>query len=297
MLTLQKPAEGSSVEGKVELSATADPEKASHVVSFERSVNGGDWTAVGTDSSSPVYSASDDVSTLADGTKVQYRAVMAGTGFSATGGTRTVTVGQAPQPDSVTVAGSLNQAMGCTAQWDPACPQAKMVLDPADRIWRLTADLPAGKYEYKAALNGGWDENYGSDGQLNGQNIVLDHPGGPVTFRYDNSTHLLSTVYASQQPSAVAAAGSMDSELGCATDWEPACQQAQLVLDPADLVWKLTVPDLPAGSYEFKAALNKAWDVSYGAGGASPGANIVFEHDGGPVTFRYDHVTHVITAG
>jgi hypothetical protein len=172
-----------------------------------------------------------------------------------------------------------------------------MVLDPADRIWRLTVDLPAGQYEYKAALNGGWDENYGADGQPNGQNIVLDHPGGPVTFRYDNNTHLLSAVYASQQPKAVAAAGSMDSELGCASDWEPACDQAQLTLDPADLVWKLAVPDLPAGSYEFKAALNRTWDVSYGAGGASPGANIVFEHDGGPVTFRYDHFTHVITAG
>jgi hypothetical protein len=118
-----------------------------------------------------------------------------------------------------------------------------------------------------------------------------------VTFRYDNGTHVLSAVYASQQPGAVAAAGSMNSELGCAADWEPACDQAQLVLDPADLVWKLSVPDLPAGSYEFKAALNRSWDISYGAGGASPGANIAFEHDGGPVTFRYDHFNHVITAG
>ncbi|MFC4398200.1 alpha-amylase family glycosyl hydrolase [Arthrobacter sedimenti] len=297
VLTLRKPTEGSSVEGKVELGATADPEKSSHVVSFERSVNGGNWTALGTDSSSPVYTANDDVSGLADGTTVRYRAAMTGTGFSVTSETRTVTVGQAPQPDSVTVAGSLNQAMGCSSQWDPACAQAKMVLDPADRIWRLTVDLPAGKYEYKAALNGGWDENYGADGQFNGQNIVLDHPGGRVTFRYDNSTHVLSAVYASQQPGAVAAAGSMDSELGCASDWEPSCTQAQLVLDPADLVWKLTVPDLPAGSYEFKAALNKSWDVSYGAGGASPGANIAFKHDGGPVTFRYDHFTHVMTTG
>ena len=297
VLTLRKPTEGSSVEGKVELGATADPEKSSHVVSFERSVNGGNWTALGTDSSSPVYTANDDVSGLADGTTVRYRAAMTGTGFSVTSETRTVTVGQAPQPDSVTVAGSLNQAMGCSSQWDPACAQAKMVLDPADRIWRLTVDLPAGKYEYKAALNGGWDENYGADGQFNGQNIVLDHPGGRVTFRYDNRTHVLSAVYASQQPGAVAAAGSMDSELGCASDWEPSCTQAQLVLDPADLVWKLTVPDLPAGSYEFKAALNKSWDVSYGAGRASPGANIAFKHDGGPVTFRYDHFTHVMTTG
>ncbi|MBT2250557.1 alpha amylase C-terminal domain-containing protein [Arthrobacter sp. BHU FT2] len=297
VLTLQKPAEGSSVQGTVELTATADPEKASHVVTFERSVSGGAWTVIGTDDSSPAYTASDDVSGLADGTSVQYRASMAGPGFAVASGIRTVTVGEAPQPDAVAVAGSLNQAMGCTAPWDPACSQAQMILDPADRIWRLTVDLPKGSYEFKAALNGGWTENYGADGELDGPNITLDHPGGPVTFRYDNSTHLLSPVYASQQPGAVAAAGSMDSELGCPADWEPACDQAQLVLDPADLVWKLSVPDLPAGSYEFKAALDRSWNVSYGVGGASPGANITFEHDDGQVTFRYDHFTHLITAG
>ena len=258
---------------------------------------GGDWTAVATDDSSPVYSAKDDVSGLDDGTKVAYRAAMTGPGFSVVSETRTVTVGEAPQPDSVTVAGSLNQAMGCTNPWDPACSRAMMVLDPADKVWRLTVDLPEGQYEYKAALNGGWDENYGAGGAFNGPNITLDHPGGPVTFRYDNSTHLLSAVYASQQPGAVAAAGSMNSELGCAADWEPACDQAQLVLDPADLVWKLSASALSAGTYEFKAALDRSWNVSYGAGGASPGSNIVFKHDGGPATFRYDHFTHVITAG
>ena len=89
----------------------------------------------------------------------------------------------------------------------------------------------------------------------------------------------------------------MNTAMGCAAVWDPACDQAQLALDPADLVWKLSVADLPAGTYEFKAALNRDWNVSYGAGGASPGANIVLEHDGGPVTFRYDHATHVITAG
>ena len=297
VLTLQKPIEGSSVKGSVELSATADPEKASHVVSFERSVTGGDWIAVGSDDSSPVYSVKDDVSGLGDGTQVRYRATMAGTGFNVSSEIRTVTVGNAPQPDSVTVAGSLNQAMGCAEPWDPACKQAMMILDPADNIWRLTVDLPAGKYEYKAALNGNWNVNYGADGAFNGSNIVLDHPGGPVTFRYDNSTHQLSTVYASQQPQAVSVAGSLGSELGCSADWLPECDQAQLALDPADLVWKLTVPNLPAGSYEFKAALDWSWNVNYGANGVLNGGNIPFEHDGGPVTFRYDHFTHLITAG
>ncbi|WP_258061053.1 alpha-amylase family glycosyl hydrolase [Arthrobacter sp. 4R501] len=299
VLTIQKPVEGSSVEGAVELSATADPEKSSHVVSFERSVAGGEWTAVGSDDSSPVYSVTDDLAALelADGTKVQYRASMSGPGFSVVSELRTVTVGDAPQPDSVTVAGSLNSEMGCPADWDPACPAAFMTLDPADNIWRLTADLPAGQYKYKAALNGSWDVNYGADGIPDGSDIVLDHPGGAVTFRYDNSTHVLSAGYASQQPGAVAIAGSLDTELGCGADWDPTCDQAQLILDPATLVWKLSVPDLPAGTYEFKAALNRNWDVNYGADGVANGGNISYTHDGGAVTFRYDHVTHLLTAG
>lgn len=192
VLTLQKPVEGSNVKGSVELSATVDPEKASHVVTFERSVAGGEWTTVATDESSPVYSAADDISGLDDGTKVAYRAAMTGPGFSVVSDIRTVTVGDAPQPGSVTVVGSLNQAMGCAAIWEPTCPQAKMVLDPADKIWRLTVNLVAGQYEYKVALNGGWAENYGAGGKLDGPNIVLDHPGGPVTFSYDNSTHLVT---------------------------------------------------------------------------------------------------------
>nr|WP_066290837.1 alpha-amylase family glycosyl hydrolase [Arthrobacter sp. B6] len=298
ILTLQKPVEGSSVQGSVELSATADPEKSGHVVSFERSVGDADWTAVGSDDSSPVYSAVDDIAALElpDGTEVRYRASMTGPGFSVVSEPRTVFVGEAPQPDSVTVAGDLNLQMGC-GEWDPACPQAMMTLDPADNIWRLTVDLPAGQYEYKAALNGNWEVNYGADGELNGADIVLDHPGGPVTFRYDNSTHILSAVYASQQPNAVAIAGSLDDELGCAADWDPACDQAQLTLDPATLVWKLSVPALPAGTYEFKAALNRSWGLNYGADGVPNGGNISYTHDGGAVTFRYDHFTHLLTAG
>ncbi|MDR7158070.1 alpha-amylase family glycosyl hydrolase [Arthrobacter sp. BE255] len=298
VLTIQKPVEGSSVEGSVELSATADPEKSSHVVSFERSVAGGEWTAVGSDDSSPVYSVVDDLAALelADGTRVQYRATMTGPGFSVASEARTVFVGEAPQPGSVTVAGDLNLQMAC-AEWDPACPQAMMTLDPADRIWRLTVDLPAGQYKYKAALNGTWDVNYGAGGVLNGPDIVLDHPGGAVTFRYDNSTHVVSAVYASQQPGAVAIAGSLDSELGCAADWDPACDQAQLTLDPATMVWKLAVPDLPAGTYQFKAALNRSWTLNYGADGMANGGDISYTHDSGPVTFRYDHVTHLLTAG
>lgn len=303
VLAMQKPAEGSSVDGKVEVSATASPERADYTVSFERSVDGGDWTAIGSDSSSPVYTVFDDLAALglADGTQIRYRATTSVPGAeNVASDVRTVVAGEIPQPDSVTVAGSLDSELGCTEDWQPACAAAFMTLDPADKVWRLTLpelpELPAGTYEFKAALNGGWDENYGAGGALNGGNIVLEHPGGAVTFRYDHTTHLLSPVYASQQPGAVAAAGSMNSEMGCPEDWMPACDQSQLVLDPADLVWKLSVPDLPAGNYEFKAALDRSWAVSYGAGGSPNGANVSLAHDGGPLTIRYDHFTHVMTA-
>ncbi|MDQ0076540.1 alpha-amylase family glycosyl hydrolase [Arthrobacter oryzae] len=301
VLIMQKPAEGGSVDGKVEVSATASPEKADYTVSFERSVDGGSWTAIGSDSSSPAYTVFDDLAALgiADGTGVRYRATMSVPGAATVvSNIRTVVAGEIPQPDSVTVAGSLNSELGCPGDWQPACASAFMSLDPADKVWRLTVpELPRGTYEFKAAINGGWGENYGAGGAFNGQNIALEHPGGAVTFRYDHTTHLLSPVYASQQPGAVAAAGSMNSELGCPEDWLPACDKAQLVLDPADLVWKLSVPDLPAGTYEFKAALDRSWNVSYGAGGSPNGANISLAHDGGPLTIRYDHFTHVMTAG
>ena len=299
VLTLVSPKEGSSVKGKVELSAAASPEKAGYTVRFERSVNGGAWAEVGRDSSSPAYTAVDDLAALdlADGTPLRYRALMdvPGVGEVASG-IRTVVAGELPQPSSVTVAGSLNSEMGCPGDWQPECRAAFMTLDPADKIWRSTTDLPAGSYEFKAALNGSWETNYGAGGALNGNNITLEHPGGPVTFRYDNTTHLLSAVYASQQPGAVAAAGDMNSEFGCAGDWMPDCDAAQLVLDPEDLVWKLTTT-LPAGSYGFKAALNRGWTENYGAGGAAGGGNVSVTHDGGQITFRYDHFSHLITAG
>jgi alpha-amylase len=81
-LTLEAPAEGGNVRGTVEVRAVADPERASHVVRFERSVAGGAWTTIGRDDSSPAYTVFDDVGALnlAAGTEIRYRAVLTGPG-------------------------------------------------------------------------------------------------------------------------------------------------------------------------------------------------------------------------
>ena len=59
----------------------------------------------------------------------------------------------------------------------------------------------------------------------------------------------------------MAIAGSLDSELGCAADWDPACDQAQLTLDPATLVWKLAVANLPAGTYAVQSRAEPQLDT------------------------------------
>ena len=78
-LTIEAPAEGSNARGTVEIRAVADPERATHVVRFERSIAGGAWTTIGRDDSSPAYTAFDNLTplNLAAGTEIRYRATLA----------------------------------------------------------------------------------------------------------------------------------------------------------------------------------------------------------------------------
>jgi hypothetical protein len=95
-------------------------------------------------------------------------------------------------------------------------------------------------------------------------------------------------------PTSVALVGSLQSELGCPGDWAPECPNTELApVAGSPGVFAATF-DVPAGSYEYKVALNDTWDENYGAGGAPGGANIPLTAPGGPITFTYDHATHII---
>jgi hypothetical protein len=106
------------------------------------------------------------------------------------------------------------------------------------------------------------------------------------------------------QPAAVSIPGSHGSEIGCPDsqtdggtdpgDWDPACEQGQLALDADDDIWKLQVAPEAEG-FAFKAAINRAWDENYGAGGARNGSDIGYTAPGGPISFYYDHRTHWVT--
>ncbi len=192
-LTIELPAEGAGVFGKIEVRVLADPERSSHVVQIQRRLNGGEWETLTTDSSSPIYSYVDDLAAVPVGTTLQYRAILdEPDGTHVVSAVRTVTRTE-PQPlvPSVTVAGSVQSEMGCPADWDPACDASDMTFDTSDGLWKKTVTLPAGDYEWKVAINNSWDINYGAGGAAGGGNIALSLPApSSVTFIWDQVSHI-----------------------------------------------------------------------------------------------------------
>jgi maltose-binding protein MalE len=93
----------------------------------------------------------------------------------------------------VNVPGSWQAASGaCEGDWDPAC-EGTALTDNGDGTYSGTFTLPAGEYEAKVALDGGWTENYGVDGAADGDNILFTvDADGEVTFTWDSETKILT---------------------------------------------------------------------------------------------------------
>jgi hypothetical protein len=96
------------------------------------------------------------------------------------------------QPASVAVVGDFGVLLGADRDWDPAAGAVQMRFEPDDGLWRLDGELPAGRYAFKFALNGSWEENYGAYGLLDGANHEFQHDGGAVTIAYDHTSRDLA---------------------------------------------------------------------------------------------------------
>jgi hypothetical protein len=200
------------------------------------------------------------------------------TQFRFSAATKLATIDQVRcETESVTIAGSLQTELGCSGDWDPSCVESRLVYDANDDVWQRSFDVPAGSWEYKAAVNGSWDENYGTNAQRDGANIPLTLAAGTtVKFYYDDKTHWITDRIGSL---IATAPGSFQSELGCSGDWDPGCLRSWLQDADGDGVFSFTAL-LPAGSYETKVAIDEGWDENYGQGGVPNGPNIPFASDG-----------------
>jgi glycosidase len=100
-----------------------------------------------------------------------------------------------------------------------------------------------------------------------------------------------TTAYADHNPppTSVALVGSLQDELGCDSDWAPACSATELEL--VNGLWQGTFL-VPAGDHEWKVALNDTWDESYGVGSGNVPLPLEQETR---LTFAYHPDTHRVS--
>ncbi|WP_291380505.1 pullulanase-type alpha-1,6-glucosidase [Demequina sp.] len=302
-VALALPTPGAELTGSTPVAATT-PDVWQQTSFAYRVVGDTDWTPLGTaESASPRVFA--DVTDLADGTLVEYRAVTtdaagaraAASTYGSVGFAVDGAVAVEPPPDElgglqVTAPGSYQSEAGCPGDWDPACTTTTLTYQ-GNGLYAGTFPVAAGDYEYKIAIGGTWDVNYGAGGAPGGANVSFSlAAAGNVTFVFDEVSHAFTS---SAQGPLLTVPGSHQSEIGCPGDWDPACLATVLLDGDGDGIATFTAT-IPAGSYEAKVAHGLTWAENYGAGGTLGGANIPFTAPGGkPVTFNYEIATHLLT--
>ncbi len=100
------------------------------------------------------------------------------------------------------VAGSFQEFLGCTGNWQPDCLNGWLKDIEGDGVYTLTSNLiPAGNYQAKVTVGESWDENYGQDGVRDGANIDFTVPanGEEMFFRFESATNKL-TIKAGGEP-------------------------------------------------------------------------------------------------
>jgi len=209
-------------------------------------------------------------------------------------------------PLLVTIPGTLQTALGCPNDWAPECENTALE-NLGDGIWEATFTLPAGSYEYKVALDGGWENNYGADGEAGGDNITLElDEDADVTFTYNHNIGFIfdnvtlgmpaaTDAEPTEIPELVNIPGTIQDVLGCPGPWAPDCTETALEYNAEWDIWSRTF-EVPAGSYEYKVAINGSWTENYGAFADQDGGNIILNvPETQEVTFIYDHKTNWIS--
>ncbi|WLD92769.1 alpha-amylase family glycosyl hydrolase [Alkalihalobacillus sp. AL-G] len=181
----------------------------------------------------------------------------------------------------VRVVGSFGSD-GDPTYWNPASDEFEMTA-AENGMYYLKKILPAGTYEYKIAINGSWNENYGANGERGGSNITFTlNEEKEVLFVYNDQSHIVTTMTEDKLPRIV---GSLQPAIGGGDEWSPGTSTAILTDENYDNVYEYTT-NIPKGDYEFKIVLGNAWGVEYPASNVA--LNVTSTQQ---VTFYYNHET------
>ena len=196
-----------------------------------------------------------------------------------------------PNPSAVNIPGTIQSQLGCPGNWQPECAASMLSYAADDDKWQGSFFVPAGAWEYKAALNSSWDENYGQGGWRNGANIPLQLDSArDVKFYYDHETHWITD---NVNSTIATVAGNFQYQLGCPGDWQPECLRSWMQDADGDGIYTFLTDAISAGNYEFKVALNEGWSESYGNNGGNVAFTVAADND--EIYFAFDAATKQVS--
>jgi alpha-amylase len=290
-VSLDSPAISTESNSRIMVSANVGGSSFNEVT-FYAKVGNGTWTSIGTDDTRP-YRVFHDVSSIPDGTQVTYRAVVRDNASHQ----RTSDVQNAVVPppkltiELPTAGAGVFGTIEVRVTADPERASHVVRIErrlPSDPDWvTLKTDDSSPVYSYFDDLS---SVPVGTQIQYR---AVLDEPDGTQVI---SPVRTVSRTAPQPLVNSVTVAGSLQSEIGCPTDWDPACATSHLTFNTSNGLWVGTF-EVPQGSYFYKVAINNSWDVNYGAGGAAGGADIPISIPAGTtsVTFVWDQVSHIVT--
>ena len=183
----------------------------------------------------------------------------------------------------VTFPGDYPEAAGLGGNWAPDNLAIKASDANMDGVWTFATDqIPAGSYQFKAAVGGSWDEAYPADNVA----FTVANDGQTVHFYYDRGDNWV----ASRPDTRIAVlVGDFLDKVGGA-NWAPDNLKGWMKDRNGDGIDTLTL-DLPEGAYNYKVAINETWDEAY------PADNVAFTvpAGGAPVTFSFNLATNEVS--
>ncbi|HHW69996.1 MAG TPA: pullulanase [Clostridiales bacterium] len=178
-----------------------------------------------------------------------------------------VTVGESATDislDMVTLVGDLFESNDMGSNWDPQNKNGVMN-QYKDNIYEISLLLKPGTYEYKAALNGGWDESYSNansnvNGGDGGNAILVLNTEKVVHFRFDNHTKKLydSENNSAQFKQSATLVGNLSEITEDGKWWDPS--DSNFDLEYIGGGFYRGAFELDTGQLEYKVAFNHAWD-------------------------------------
>lgn len=195
----------------------------------------------------------------------------------------------ADTPSTVTITGTMQSELGCSADWMPSCDKTFLTYDAEDDVWQGAFEVTPNNDQdkkgprYKVALNGTWDENYGMNASSGGADIpLLVTTSTQVKFYYNHKTHYATDNFNSP---IVVAVGDFQTQLGCRNDNDAGCLRSWLEDPEGDGSFTFVTNALRKGTYNVTLAFNEDIQNTIGAP-----QTFTVNADGDEIYIGYDSV-------